>query len=195
MSLDLWAQWGIAPKGRIPQLSQEDALLGTHFVTLCGYSDLMREFKFLNSWGADWGDAGYGSVSYEVFEAIWWEGWIFGPLTELEGPRKNRARLSERAWAIPEPCGGVLHCREILDVREGLVGWAFGLERKGVLHVEELFVKPQFRRTGHGARLIRSLARLAAYRNCDFRIWVSYADLAKNNLKSSIGSLIRLAWD
>lgn len=36
-----------------------------HAVTLTGYDDGSESFKFINSWGTDWGDGGYGYVSYD----------------------------------------------------------------------------------------------------------------------------------
>jgi GNAT superfamily N-acetyltransferase len=183
VTLDVWDKWADAPNGRIPQRSETDVPRGTHAVTLEGYSDVIGEFRFANCWGADWGDCGYGYIGYELLEAIWWEGWAFAPPIETKAPRRSRSRLSERTWAAAEPSGGFLHCRELIDDRNGRVGWAFAVLRNGVVHIEELFVKPQFRGKGYGARLIRPFARLATKHNCELRIWISYADQAKENLE------------
>lgn len=37
---------------------------GNHFVTLVGYNDTEQRFKFINSWGDNWGDNGFGYVAY-----------------------------------------------------------------------------------------------------------------------------------
>ena len=39
---------------------------GNHALCLVGYDDSKQAFKFLNSWGADWGLDGYAYVSYEI---------------------------------------------------------------------------------------------------------------------------------
>ena len=41
---------------------------GGHAVTIVGYDD--RGFLFKNSWGADWADEGYGSVSYDYHRLL-----------------------------------------------------------------------------------------------------------------------------
>ncbi len=37
---------------------------GYHAVVLTGYDDATMQFTFLNSWGKDWGDGGYGTMDY-----------------------------------------------------------------------------------------------------------------------------------
>ncbi|MCL2083114.1 MAG: C1 family peptidase [Oscillospiraceae bacterium] len=39
---------------------------GGHGVTLVGYDELKGAFKFINSWGTNWGLGGYGWASYEI---------------------------------------------------------------------------------------------------------------------------------
>jgi len=39
---------------------------GNHALCLVGYDDSMQAFKFINSWGEDWGLDGYGYISYEM---------------------------------------------------------------------------------------------------------------------------------
>ena len=58
-----------------------DSSLGGHAVTLVGYSDDRSAFKFINSWGADWGDGGYAWIDYSFFpnvcrEAYWVQDYV-----------------------------------------------------------------------------------------------------------------------
>ena len=39
---------------------------GGHAICLIGYDDSKRAFKFINSWGSDWGLNGYGWISYDL---------------------------------------------------------------------------------------------------------------------------------
>jgi hypothetical protein len=39
---------------------------GGHAVTLIGYCDDKKAFKFINSWGTAWGLGGYGWISYDL---------------------------------------------------------------------------------------------------------------------------------
>jgi hypothetical protein len=40
----------------------------SHALTLVGYDDERQAFRFINSWNTDWGDRGYGSLSYGAFK-------------------------------------------------------------------------------------------------------------------------------
>jgi fibronectin type 3 domain-containing protein len=63
--------------------------IGLQAVALVGYDDSKKAFKFWNSWGPDWGDSGYGWISYEQFlktaEAVYW---IFDP-NKFETPVRS----------------------------------------------------------------------------------------------------------
>jgi hypothetical protein len=41
-----------------------------HCICVTGYDDTTRRFEFKNSWGAMWGDIGYGTISYEYISAF-----------------------------------------------------------------------------------------------------------------------------
>ena len=41
---------------------------GGHAMVLVGYSETKRAFKLINSWGDDWGDNGFGWISYAAFQ-------------------------------------------------------------------------------------------------------------------------------
>jgi hypothetical protein len=43
--------------------------IGGHAITLVGYDDARQVFKFINQWTANWGDKGYGRMSYDTFLA------------------------------------------------------------------------------------------------------------------------------
>jgi hypothetical protein len=39
---------------------------GSHAICLLGWDDDLQAFKFINSWGTDWGAGGFGYVSYQI---------------------------------------------------------------------------------------------------------------------------------
>ena len=49
---------------------------GNHAVCLIGYDDSRRAFKFINSWGPNWGLSGYGYISYDVFTNVTNTGYV-----------------------------------------------------------------------------------------------------------------------
>ena len=46
---------------------QNDEMIGAHGVSIVGYDDTKKLFKFKNSWGTRWGDQGYGYLPYEYY--------------------------------------------------------------------------------------------------------------------------------
>jgi hypothetical protein len=63
--------------GQIPVPNPKEQVLGGHAVVLVGYDDKAQQFKFLNSWGAGWGDHGFGYLPYQFVEKNVSEGWTF----------------------------------------------------------------------------------------------------------------------
>jgi C1A family cysteine protease len=51
--------------GKVPLPGQGEKLLGGHAILLVGYDDSQNSFIFRNSWGAAWGDKGYGYIPYD----------------------------------------------------------------------------------------------------------------------------------
>jgi len=49
---------------------------GNHAITLCGYDDSKQAFKFVNSWGKDWGLSGYGWISYNLVSLYSWDSYV-----------------------------------------------------------------------------------------------------------------------
>jgi len=51
--------------GRIPSSNSEDESIGGHAVAAIGYDEPRQYVLVRNSWGMEWGDGGYGRLSYE----------------------------------------------------------------------------------------------------------------------------------
>lgn len=182
VSLDITARWFDSPKGRIPEWRPGVPTVAAHAVTLIGYKDSTRQLKFANSWGQEWGDQGFGYISYRTFERTWVEGWFYYLAGPKQTPTGPGAGLKQRAWGAPEFGGGVFHVREIVGPNEERVAWTFAIQRPYSLDVEELFVKPVHRGRGFGRGLARMIAKLAFEAQLYPRIWVSYPDATAENL-------------
>jgi GNAT superfamily N-acetyltransferase len=179
--LDITDKWYDAPEGQIPEYDPSDVSVGTHSVCLLGYDDANQEIKFVNSWGPNWGDRGFGHISYATFERTWWEGWRQELRVKIH-PTDSEPGLKVRKSGIQEHGGGILHSRDIVGHNEERIAWTFAVERENSLDVEELFVKPEYRRRGFGKGLVRKLAQLADEVGLAPRIWVPYVDAAADNL-------------
>lgn len=181
-SFEITNDWFTAPGGVIPTPSDADQYIAAHSVLLVGYDDSKGHFKFVNSWGADWGDEGFGYLPYGAFEAAWDEGWFM----DLGYPefRKPHSGYSKRSWGFQRASSGfIYHCVEFTDPQDLRIAWALAMQREeGSLEVEELFVRPEFRRQGYGKRLIHALGELAAECGSELKIWISYPDSDSSNL-------------
>lgn len=51
----VWTNWS----GNVEQMS--------HAILIVGYDDNTGRFKFINSWGTNWGNQGYGYISYNMY--------------------------------------------------------------------------------------------------------------------------------
>lgn len=54
----------VAKSGVVPMPKSGERVLGGHDVLVVGYDDAAQRFKFRNSWGAGWGQSGYGTIPY-----------------------------------------------------------------------------------------------------------------------------------
>lgn len=50
--------------GDVPMPTPNSAMEGGHAILLTGYNDSTERVTFRNSWGANWGDGGYGTLPY-----------------------------------------------------------------------------------------------------------------------------------
>jgi C1A family cysteine protease len=55
----------VAKTGIVPLPKTGESLLGGHAICIVGFDDTKKSFKFINSWGAAWGDHGYGYIPYD----------------------------------------------------------------------------------------------------------------------------------
>jgi len=181
-SFRMSSEWYDAPNGVIPVPSTDAEFVAAHSVLLVGYDDTEQQFTFMNSWGSDWGDSGFGHMSYAAFEATWDEGW-FMDVTYPNFPEAQQG-FSERTWGFTVVTSGIeCHCVELLDQQGTRIAWALAVKRESQwLEVEELFVRPQFRKQRHGAQLIHTLKERADQLGCSIRLWISYADTEASNI-------------
>jgi hypothetical protein len=66
----------LSPKNKIWTSDKTKKDEGGHAVTLVGYDDRSQTFKFINQWSTQWGDQGYGRMTYDTFVARVYEGYV-----------------------------------------------------------------------------------------------------------------------
>jgi GNAT superfamily N-acetyltransferase len=197
-SFNITNQWFDAKDGVIEMPSPTEKITAAHCVSLIGYDDAKQMFEFVNSWGANWGDRGFGYMPYEFFDTFLTEAWSLAGVTEKD----NRLPVSDGqegvryyTWIVPDIMGGVLHAVDAYDCStDERVGWGFAVCRDGYLDVEDFFVRPIYRRQGHGRRLAVLLLKLAGELKLPPRLWIPHVDAGPTNhlILNWLASFLRL---
>jgi GNAT superfamily N-acetyltransferase len=180
-SFEITNDWLDPPDGAIPMPGDPSEIIGSHHITILGFSEKWRRFRFINTWGPDWGERGFGSISFDFFNHCLIEGWIEDGIGRF--PNADKSGVQELLWVLPDYLGRLQHVREIYDKdSDDRLAWAFVVERNGILNVEEFFVRPGVRRRGYGRELLSSLTELANTLQQQLVFWIPFADCGNGNL-------------
>jgi C1A family cysteine protease len=79
---DSWFTKKVNKTGLIPMPRKKDLYQGGHAICVSGYDDIKKLFKFKNSWGGNWGDDGYGYLSYDYMRQYCVDAWSATDLIE-----------------------------------------------------------------------------------------------------------------
>ena len=83
--VDVYESWftkKASKTGLIPMPKKSDQYQGGHAICIVGYDDTKKLFKFKNSWGDDWGDGGYGYLTYDYMKQYCLDAWSATDLIE-----------------------------------------------------------------------------------------------------------------
>ena len=168
-----------ARRGMIGRPPTGSPILGSHSVVIIKDQKPQKRFEFWNSWGTSWGDDGHGSIPYSVFDEFMIEAWAADAIVH---PEYHVVKEPERAWEEPDPLGTLLFGMEVNCVEQNeRMGWAFACLRDEFLDIEELFVRPQYRRRGIGDQLVEMLKQTARKLRKPMRAWVPFVDCYQSN--------------
>ncbi len=88
-----WFTKKVQSSGLIPMPKPKENSVGGHAICIVGYDDKLSIFKFKNSWGANWGNNGYGYLPYVYMKKYCSDAWSATDL--IENPKilaKNLAK-------------------------------------------------------------------------------------------------------
>lgn len=88
-------------RGGLPYSGFSGPILGNHAMVVVGYDDARQAFKLMNSWGRNWGDQGFGWVSYSQFRQMTNEAYIVFDQQGFDSGR-TPATLPTNVWTPPQ---------------------------------------------------------------------------------------------
>ncbi len=86
-----WFTQKAKSSGLVAMPKRNEDSVGGHAICIVGYDDKTGIFKFKNSWGADWGNDGYGYLPYDYIEKYCSDAWSATDL--IENPKALVRRL------------------------------------------------------------------------------------------------------
>jgi GNAT superfamily N-acetyltransferase len=179
-----------APRGLISVPSPESPVVGTHCVALLGYSRSQGWFEFHNNWGVDWGNNGQGYMPSRFVDEWMTESWAVD-MSAATFPECSS--IEELRWDVAVPLGRRLYGLEIYDgSTDERIGWSFLVDREGHLDIEELYVRPAYRRMGFGSRLAGMLLDLAREHGHTLRAWIPFVDCQEANRPALARTILKL---
>jgi GNAT superfamily N-acetyltransferase len=179
-----------APRGLVDNPPAGSHVIGVHAVPLLGYSRTQDWFEFFNLW-AGWGDNQRGYMPLDFFDNWMIDSWY---IDMASSSLPNAPGTHELRWDVPDPFGDRLHGLEIYDGDgDERIAWSFAVRRGGYLDIEEFYVRPAYRRRGHGTRLTEMVRELSESEGLPLRVWIPYADCEEANRPALASILSKLS--
>ncbi len=88
----VFQEWG-SRSGYIGYPSNPDAILGGHAICAVGYNDDKGVVKFKNSWSKEWGDNGYGYLTYRYIDEFMTDAWATRDISVTKDMLKGTVNL------------------------------------------------------------------------------------------------------
>ena len=79
--------------GIVDYPTNPEDIYGGHAVCAVGYDDNKKLIKFKNSWGSNWGEAGYGYLPYKYIDDFLWDAWTCKDLSVTNEMLKGKREL------------------------------------------------------------------------------------------------------
>lgn len=179
-SFEIDDSWYKAPKGVIPPPGNKP-ITGVHCVCLVGYDNHKQRFIFLNSWGSKWGRRGLGFLPYSYLPSRFLEGWIV-TIPESSQLKRISSKIDICRWDHKDPFGNIMYGVEIIDFsQDEMIAWGFAIERSNSLDLEELFVRPNWRRHGYGSQIAIEFSQIGNHLGKQLRAWIPHPDGVSQN--------------
>lgn len=178
-------KWKNPNEGRLDFDQSGGTILGGHSVaisrpTFCSPCPIDWSedscFVFNNTWGGTWGNHGWGAMTHDFFNREMYLAWSVEMSATF--PRLFGSGIQHVEWNPGSFPDRRFFAYDIVDVdNHERLAWAIVVHRRGELHVEDLYVKPEYRKGGFGTQMLTRLIEIAAEVGQPLRFWISFADV------------------
>lgn len=182
-----------APNGNVPYPKLGEKQIGSHAVLVMGGIEKEQLFQFINSWGTEWGNKGWGTLPFSFLEdGLIHECWCFGGMMnnykvrnerifKLETKKKKKFDLRFNIYKPLRASKYNIFCFDIYQ-NNVMIGFLLAsLYEAEILEIEDFFILPQFQDQGFGTKVILWLETLSKWYSFKKIIgWISSQDLINN---------------
>ncbi len=183
-ALEVSKAWHSPPGGAIPLDNGGFPSVAVHSIPLNEFDFERERFVFANSWGRQWGEQGIGFLPYGFLTRFMVEAWTAPFTTNCNSPVQLGVHLEVHRGQASK-----LGVPWIVDVQDGdndvMVGWAHVMQRERFFDVEELFVRPDYRRQGHATAIANEILKNAP-EVLTVRFWIPWGDHSERNAPALI---------
>jgi len=161
-------------------LDPSESIIGSHSVSFFGVDEAAEELEFQNShWGSMWGNNGIGQMPFDYFDTHLIEAFAcFGIGYTLAG--YTGETLGTMLSLVGAQHGMVMYGSADDSVR---YGWAMFTETSDEIHVDDLYVRPEYRGRKWGERLWKKLLGLSHLYRKPLRFWIPFSDCEPDHLE------------
>lgn len=181
-AFEIGPEWDDPPDGIIQMPPADWPAVDSHAVRMIDFENDQSRLVLQNSWG-EWGQHGLAQMPVEYFDRRLIESWAEGliPDFQLKG-RGQGPGIQPISWEARGLQGELLQVLEIYDrSADERIAWTFLLLRNDGIHIEDLYVRPEFRGRGHGAHLVRMIRDFVRNKGHKLHLWVPFADSREQN--------------
>lgn len=172
--------------------ASDQLLSSTHLVVLDSFTE-RGTFSFLNTWGPNWGVLRRGYIPFEYVKKYCFESWLPYPrlFIDNESTKISDDYLLSTVSSRDENYQPIQVISIYDQSKTDRLAWAFILKKETGYEIEELYVRPEYRRQGFARIIIDEIISIIPH-NAVLRVWVPFADCKKEDPNNYDG-LVRIA--
>lgn len=167
-----------------------------HSIVVEGFDKSKGILRFWNNWGTQWGDKGYGYLTFEYFDKYFSDAWVYDfSISELTKQEMKIHKYNViKRFAHKSMFGYTSAQIEIWNVAQNeRVGWCFAVIRDEWFEIEDFFLRNEYKTHTDFDRIVDDIVQSRKFFNLPIRYWIPDADIhAKGANFTNVNDLIKI---